>query len=119
MQEEKEAASQLPLVVLPNLKDYESETHARMQTWIGPDESIPLICTYERRLNQGKSFQITMADFDKSFQPLIKQYEERFGEPAYSPSQIVEYFGDSLDKTTNSNEIYPHLPGQPNLTTNQ
>jgi len=112
LQEEKEAASQLPFVVLPNLKDSESSTHARMQTWVGPDESIPVTCTYEQRINGGKSIQITTADYEKSLQPLIKQYEQRFEGPAYTPGQIAEYFGDFIDETSSLDEIHPHLPGQ-------
>jgi len=112
LQEEKEVASRLPIVVLPHLKDSESSTHARMQTWIGSDESIPVTCTYERRINGGKSIQITTVDYDKSLQPLIKQYQQRSEGPTYTPSQIAEYFGDYIDKTSSLDEIHPHLPGQ-------
>ncbi|KAG0569145.1 hypothetical protein KC19_6G068200, partial [Ceratodon purpureus] len=115
---EKDVASHSQPVILKDLKDSESETHARMQTWLGPDDSVPTLCTYEQRIDQGKNLKITREDFDKSLQPLIKQYEESSDEPTYSPREITEYFGDCVDKTTSSDEVLPHLPGQPNPNTN-
>lgn len=111
MQEEKEAASNLPVVVLPHLEDHQSDTYTRMQNWIG-DDSNPIFCTFEERTNHGQSFKVSASNFDESLQPLIQQYEKDSPEPTYTQSQIVDYFGNSKEQGAFLDDI-PHLPGQP------
>lgn len=101
--------------MLSNLKDLESETHARMQAWIGPADSEPVTCTYERVIGRGKSINVTDAEFGNSMEPLIQQYEDTSDEPVYSPAEIAEYFGEA-SVNDSSAEVPPNLPGQPHAT---